>query len=112
MNTHTKKWDTLTKWAMATFVLGMIGGIAVLVLTDTNWPLVSLFVFISFAGLVTSFIGAVKAFGGLKTGGASIGYVKLLQQDFPLVLGLLGPDRTCRRAASHTGCRGVGVLTR
>ena len=68
-HSHYEKWNRITKWSITAFVVGLIGGILA-DLIDADWTVVPwiLFNLATVAGLVMSFVGAPKVFGGLKTG--------------------------------------------
>lgn len=73
MTTHThttnRKWNKITKISIAAFAGGAVLN-AIVRLLDIEWLVIvgALANLVAVAGLILGFIGAVKVFGGLKTG--------------------------------------------
>lgn len=87
-HTHLEKWDKITKWSIAALIIGFT--ITTLVdINDGPWWIGTPFNLASITGLVMSFVGAPKVFGGLKVGvfsliaGAVIWFTGMTMKDVP-----------------------------
>lgn len=65
-HTHAEKWKKITKISLAIFVIALIGGLGLNLAGFRG--IAALLGLVELAAMITTFIGASKAIGGLKTG--------------------------------------------